>query len=165
MKIKKGDTVKILYGKYKGKRGNVIMTLPKSQMVLVEGVNIYKRHVKGDGKKVQSAIIDITKPMPVSKVQLICPDTNKPTRVKYEIEDGKKYRVSLASGKRIDEKVVSSSKKKELANKDEKGKEKSAAIDKKESEVKSKTKGSEKSKEVSKEKKTVKKSDSKKDKK
>lgn len=101
MRIKTGDTVKVLYGKDSGKTGKVVKVLPRSEEVVVEGMNQYKRHVKGDGRTKVSEIINITKPMPVAKVQLVDPDTGKPTRVGYKVDGGKKVRVSKKTGKEI----------------------------------------------------------------
>ncbi len=84
MKIKRNDTVKILYGKDAGKTGKVVKILPKEDKVVVEGMNIFKRHMKGDGRKRKSEIADIIKPINVAKVQLICPACNKATRIGME---------------------------------------------------------------------------------
>ncbi len=84
MKIKRNDKVKILYGKDAGKTGKVVKILPVEGKVVVEGLNIFKRHLKGDGRKRKSEIADIVKPMNVAKVQLICPSCNKPTRLKMQ---------------------------------------------------------------------------------
>lgn len=84
MKIKRNDTVKILYGKDAGKTGKVLKVLPAENKVVVEGMNIFKRHLKGDGRKRKSEIADIIKPMNVAKVQLICPACGKPTRIGME---------------------------------------------------------------------------------
>ena len=84
MKIRKNDTVKILYGKDAGKTGKVVKVLPKSNKVVVEGVNVFKKHLKGDGRKKESGIIDLVKPMDVAKVMLICNLCKKATRVSIE---------------------------------------------------------------------------------
>ena len=84
MKIKRNDTVKILYGKDAGKTGKVLKVLPAENKIVVEGMNVFKRHLKGDGRKRKSEIADIIKPMSVAKVQLICPACKKPTRVGME---------------------------------------------------------------------------------
>jgi len=97
MKIKKGDTVKILYGKDTGKQG--IVSAVKNGKVIVDGLNMYKKHVKGDGKEKKSAIIDIAKPMDVSKVMLVCPNCSKPTRVGIKRENGKVERICKKCGK------------------------------------------------------------------
>lgn len=102
MKILKGDTVKVLYGKYSGKTGVVSRVLPKKNMVVVEGVNKMKRHIKATQQSQASGIIEITKPVPVAKVQLVDPKSGKPTRVRFEVKDGKKVRVAVKGGKVID---------------------------------------------------------------
>ncbi|NLB12337.1 50S ribosomal protein L24 [Candidatus Dojkabacteria bacterium] len=101
MRIKKGDTVKILYGKDKGKRGPVVAVDVKKEKVIVEGLNLYKKHIKGDGQSKTSEIITIEKPFPVSKIMLICPSCDKPTRVSSKIEDDKKIRICIKCGKEI----------------------------------------------------------------
>jgi large subunit ribosomal protein L24 len=102
MKIKKGDTVKMLYGKDAGRQGPVVAVNTKKRQVVVEGLNIYKKHIKGDGRTRVSEIIEVTKPVPVSKVMLICPFCNKPTRVGYKIEGDKKVRICKKCGKTVD---------------------------------------------------------------
>lgn len=100
MRIKTGDTVKVLYGRDAGKTGKVLKIIPKSEQVVVEGMNLHKRHLKGDGRTKVSEIVTITKPMPVAKLQLV-DDSGKPTRVAYKIDGGKKIRVSKKTGKEI----------------------------------------------------------------
>ena len=100
MEIKKGDTVKILYGKDTGKQG--VVSAVKNGKVIIEGLNMYKKHVKGDGKEKKSAIIDIAKPMDVSKVMLVCPNCSKPTRVGIKRENGKVERICKKCGKVIE---------------------------------------------------------------
>lgn len=84
MNIKTGDTIKVLYGKDANKTGTVVSVLRKSDKVLVAGVNKVTKHIKGDGKNRKSEIVVIERPMPVAKVMLVCPNCNKPTRVKSE---------------------------------------------------------------------------------
>jgi large subunit ribosomal protein L24 len=92
MKILKGDNVTVLIGKDKGRRGEVVRALPKTQRVLVQGLNVFKKHQKGQ-KGQPGGIIEIEKPLYVSKVALICPNCQKPTRVGYQIDkSGEKYR-------------------------------------------------------------------------
>ena len=106
MKIKKGDTVKILYGKDSGKRGVVVAVDLKNDKVVVEGLNLYKRHLKGDGRQRTSEILIVEKPFPVSKVMLICPSCDKPTRIKKIIhENGKRDRICKKCDQIIDRKV------------------------------------------------------------
>jgi len=104
MKIKKGDTVKILYGKDSGKTGPVVAVDLKNNMVVVSGVNVSKRHLKGDGRTRTSEILTIEKPMAVSKVILVCPLCGKTTRVGLKREDGKVTRICKKCGKEIADK-------------------------------------------------------------
>lgn len=91
-KIKKGDKVKILLGKDRGKEGTVEYVTAKEKKVFVSGVNIYKRHVRkmGDTK---GGIIDIPKPLDISNVGLICPNCKKVTRVGFQVVDSSKVRI------------------------------------------------------------------------
>jgi len=97
MKIKREDTVQIMLGKDKGKTGKVLRVFPVKKMVLVEGLNQFKKHIKGQVQGQKSEIITISKPIHASKVSLIDPKKKKPTRVGFKIEKGKKIRVSKRS--------------------------------------------------------------------
>lgn len=101
MKLIKGDEVKIVAGKDKGKTGKVEKVFAKEDKVLVLGVNEYKRHQKGGYGNTKSEIITITKPLPVANVQLVCPKCKKLTRVGYKIEKGVKARICRKCGKEI----------------------------------------------------------------
>jgi len=102
IRLKKGDTVQVLAGKYKGKTGKVLTTHPAENKVTVEGINIVKKHVKPNQAYPQGGIIDITKPIWVSKVAVVDPTSKKPTRIGYKLDkDGAKTRVYKASGKEI----------------------------------------------------------------
>jgi len=102
IRLKKGDLVQVLAGKYKGKQGHVVATHPSENKVTVEGVNIVKKHQKPDRAHPQGGIVEITKPIWVSKVAVVDPSTKKPTRVGYKLDkDGGKTRVYKASGKEI----------------------------------------------------------------
>lgn len=102
IKLKKGDTVQVLSGKYKGKTGKILATHPTENKVTVEGINIVKKHVKPNQAHPQGGIIDITKPIWVSKVAVVDPESKKPTRVGYKLDDkGIKTRVYKKSGKEI----------------------------------------------------------------
>ena len=105
MKIRKGDTVKMLYGKDSGRQGSVVAVDSKNKKVVVEGLNMYKRSIKGDGRTKVSEIVNITKAVPCSKVMLICPSCNKATRVGYKIEEKSKVRICKKCGKTIEQKV------------------------------------------------------------
>lgn len=102
IRIKKGDTVMVRSGKYKGKTGKVLSVHPKENKVTVEGINIVKRHVKPTQTRPQGGIFEITKPLWVGKVGLLDSTAKKPSRVGYKVDDkGKKTRVLKTSGKDI----------------------------------------------------------------
>lgn len=101
MKLKKGDTVKVIGGKDAGKSGAIEKLLTKEQAVLINGMNQYKRHVKARIQGQKSEIITITKPLPVSKVALICPHCKKQSRVGFKVVKGNKVRVCRKCGKEI----------------------------------------------------------------
>lgn len=102
MKIKKGDLVKVLVGKDKGRTGIVQKVLMKKQMVVVDGVNIFKKHQKADAYGQKSGIVEIIKPIDISNVALVCPSCKKTTRVGFVVENGKKYRVCKKCGAKIE---------------------------------------------------------------
>lgn len=103
MHIKKNDKVQVIAGKDKkeNKQGIVLKVYPKTNKVLVEGVNLVSKHQKSNGEN-PGGIMEVEAPIHISNVQLVCPTTKKPTRVRYEIKDGKKIRISVRSGKQID---------------------------------------------------------------
>ena len=106
MKIKKGDHVVVTVGKDKGASGTVIAAYPKENRVLVQGVNMVKKNKKVTNQGVRGAkeggITTQEAPIHVSNVQLVDPDTKRPSRVGYRIdEDGKKVRILRPSGKEI----------------------------------------------------------------
>lgn len=103
MHIKKNDLVQVIAGKDKkeNKQGIVLKVYPKTNKVLVEGVNLVSKHQKSNGEN-PGGIMEVEAPIHISNVQLVCPTTKKPTRVRYEIKDGKKIRISVRSGKQID---------------------------------------------------------------
>src|SRR4051812_2138062 len=84
MNIKKGDTVLILAGKDKGKQGTVSRSLPQIEKVVVEGLNMVKKHVKPQGQTRQGGVIDKAIPIHVSNTMLICSECTKPTRIAHE---------------------------------------------------------------------------------
>ena len=92
MKFKKGDEVIVTIGKDRGKKGKIEKVFPEEEAVLVAGVNIYKKHLKPRGEGKPGGIIDITKPLSVAKIALICPHCGKPTRVGYQIQGDTKSR-------------------------------------------------------------------------
>jgi large subunit ribosomal protein L24 len=101
LKIKKGDSVVVLSGKDKGKTGEVTRALPRDGKVVVSGVNIITRHRKPSQANPQGGLDRVEAPMHVSKVAIADPKTGKPTRVRFEIKDGKKVRVAVKSGETI----------------------------------------------------------------
>ena len=100
MKIKKGDKVKIMLGKDRGKEGTVEYVKGKEGKVFVGGANIYKRHVR-KMNDVAGGIIDLPKPMDISNVSLICPNCKKVTRVGFKITGNIKMRICKKCGKEI----------------------------------------------------------------
>jgi len=102
IRLNKGDTVIVTAGKYKGKTGKIVATHPRENKVTVEGVNIVKKHQKPNKANPQGGILEITKPIWVSKVAIVDPSTKKASRIGYKIDDkGNKTRVFKSSGKEI----------------------------------------------------------------
>ncbi|GGA44338.1 MULTISPECIES: 50S ribosomal protein L24 [Psychrobacillus] len=101
MHVKKGDKVMVISGKDKGKTGVILAAFPKKDRVLVEGVNIIKKHMKPNQVNPQGGIVSQEAAIHVSNVMLIDPKTGEPTRVGYKVEDGKKVRVAKKSGEII----------------------------------------------------------------
>ena len=102
MNIRRDDTVVVLSGKDKGKQGKVLTAAPKAGKVIVEGVNMASCHVKPRREGEEGGIIKKATPMYVSKVMLVCPKCNKPTRVAHKLLDGgKKARVCKKCGAEI----------------------------------------------------------------
>lgn len=99
MKIKKGDTVLVISGKYRGKTGKVLKAFPKEEKILVEGINIVKKHQKPKRSGEKGEIIQMPSPIHVSNVKLICKNCKKATRVGYKIEQGQKIRICKKCGK------------------------------------------------------------------
>jgi large subunit ribosomal protein L24 len=105
MKVRKGDLVQVLSGKDRGKQGRVIEARPDERRVIVENLNIAKRHTKprpmrdanrmGGTQMLPGGVIDRPAPMAVSKVMVVCPSCNLPTRVGYEFKEVKGKRVKV----------------------------------------------------------------------
>lgn len=96
MKIRTGDTVVVIAGKDKGKQGTVVRALPKTEQVLIEGVNVATKHQKNRRTRSQGQIITIERPIHVSNVALVA--AGKPVRVGYRLQAGKKERVAKQTG-------------------------------------------------------------------
>lgn len=102
IRLKKGDNVIVRIGKYKGQTGTVLATHPRENKVTVEGINIVKKAVKPNKANPQGGIIEVTKPIDVSKVAIVDPSTKKASRIGYTFDkDGNKVRVFKSSGKEI----------------------------------------------------------------
>lgn len=102
IRIKKGDTVMVRSGKYKGKTGKVLQVHPTINKVTVEGINVVKRHRKPTQQQPQGGIIELTKPIWVSKVGLVDSSAKKPSRIGYKANaKGDKVRFLKSSGKEV----------------------------------------------------------------
>lgn len=101
MKIKKNDTVLIISGKYRGKKGKVLKAFPKKQRLLIEGVNLRKKHVRPKREGEKGQIVELPAPIHISNVKLICPKCKKATKLGFKIEGNKKYRICKKCGQKI----------------------------------------------------------------
>jgi len=102
MKIKKGDKVIVIAGADKGKSGTVQKVNIKTNRVVVEGINVHKKHRKPTQSNPEGSIVEIYAPLDASNVALVDPKTKKATRVGYEVIKGKKVRVTKASKSQLD---------------------------------------------------------------
>jgi large subunit ribosomal protein L24 len=99
LKIKKGDRVRVLTGKDRGKEGEVMRAIPERDKVIVDGVNVAKRHQRATRATTQGGIIDKDMPLPVANVAIVCGSCGKPTRIGYRFDDqGRKSRVCKKCG-------------------------------------------------------------------
>jgi large subunit ribosomal protein L24 len=101
MRIKKGDTVLVISGKDKNRKGKIIQALPKKGKVVVEGINLKKKHVKPKKNGEKGQMVQIAAPFDISNVQLICTKCSKATRVGYKMEGETKFRYCKKCGKEI----------------------------------------------------------------
>ncbi|GGA88212.1 50S ribosomal protein L24 [Ornithinibacillus halotolerans] len=102
MHVKKGDKVIVISGKDRGKTGTILEAYPKKDRVLVEGVNMIKKHAKPSQENPQGGILNQEAPIHVSNVMPVDPKSGQPTRVGYEVRDGKKVRIAKKSGEALD---------------------------------------------------------------
>ncbi len=103
MKIRKNDTVLVIAGKDRGKKGKVRLASPKDERLLVDGVNFIKRHARATGQVRQAGIIEREAPIHVSNLMLVCNKCNRPTRIGFRfLEDGKKVRFCKSCKEVID---------------------------------------------------------------
>ncbi|HYI61472.1 MAG TPA: 50S ribosomal protein L24 [Acidimicrobiales bacterium] len=102
IKLRKGDRVRVLTGKDRGKEGTIMKVIPKDNKVIVDGVNVAKKHQKAKSATSQGGIIDKDMPIPVPNVALISPSDGKPTKVGYKVlGDGSKIRICRRTGAEI----------------------------------------------------------------
>ena len=97
LKIKTGDTVKVIAGEEKGKEGKVLRVDREKNRAIVEGLNLVKKHTKPNAQNPQGGIVDKEASIHISNLSLIDPKTKKATRVGFEVKDGKKVRISKKS--------------------------------------------------------------------
>ncbi|MFC2018926.1 50S ribosomal protein L24 [Chloroflexota bacterium] len=103
MNIRKNDTVLVIAGKDKGKKGKVRFAYPKDNRIMVEGVNFIKKHLRAGGEVKQAGIIDREAPIQVSNVMLVCGQCNKPSRIGFKIlSDGRRTRVCRSCHEVVD---------------------------------------------------------------
>lgn len=101
--VKKGDIVLVLKGKDRGRRGKVLRVLPDEGRVVIEGINVVKKHQRATGKVMQGGIIDQEAPMPSANVMLVCNKCNEPSRVaRRELPDGRRVRTCKRCGEILD---------------------------------------------------------------
>ena len=98
MRIKKGDTVQVLSGNDKGKTGEVLEVIPKNDKVVVKGVNVRKKHIKPRRQGEEGGIIAVECAISSSKLNVVCPKCNKPTRIGYNVKDENKIRICKKCG-------------------------------------------------------------------
>ena len=101
LKIKTGDTVKVIAGEDKGKEGKVLRVDREKNRAIVEGLNLVKKHTKPNAQNPQGGIVEKEAAIHASNVMLQDPETGKATRVRFETKDGKKVRIAVKSGKEI----------------------------------------------------------------
>ena len=101
MKIKKGDKVVVITGKNKGHTGPVVRAFPDTNRVVIEDVNVVKKHTRASAQNRKGQIIDLAMPIHVSNVMLVDPKSGKGTRVRFERKDGVRRRIAVKSGEHI----------------------------------------------------------------
>lgn len=101
MKLKTGDKVRVIAGKDKGKEGEITKVLRDTNKVVVDGVNILKKHQKSRARGESGQILEIASPVDASNVSIIDPKSGEPTRIGYKVEKGKKVRIAKKSGSEL----------------------------------------------------------------
>lgn len=103
MRIKRGDTVRVITGKHKGSEGEVMVVLPEANRVIVKDVNVIRKAQRPTQENPRGGYQEREAPIHASNVQLVDPQSGEPSRIAYRFEDGNKYRVSVKSGTRLDD--------------------------------------------------------------
>lgn len=101
MKLKRGDEVLVSRGKDKGKKGKIEKVMTRENMVLIPGVNLYKRHYKSRMQNKPSEIIEITKPLHAENVTFLCPNCHKESRIGYKVDNKEKVRICKKCNKKV----------------------------------------------------------------
>lgn len=101
MKIKKGDTIQVIAGKDKGRQGKVERVYAKSEKILIENINMYKKHVQKSEQMPKGGVVDISRPLTVSNIMFLCPKCKKISRIGYTIIETKKMRICKKCNKVI----------------------------------------------------------------
>ena len=101
MKIKKNDNVLIIAGKDKGRKGKVLRAYPGEGKIMIEGINVRKKHVRPKRSGEKGQIVQVPLPINISNVKLLCPKCGKAARVGYNITEDKKYRICKKCGEKI----------------------------------------------------------------
>ncbi len=101
MKIKKGDTVLVISGKDKARKGKVIEVFPKQNRLIVEGINLRKKHMKPKKSGEKGQIVETSAPLNASDVKFICSKCGKAARTRYKLEGKKKYRICKKCGQEV----------------------------------------------------------------
>ena len=101
MKLRKGDTVKVLSGNDKGKTGEVLDVIPKTNKIVVKGINIRKKHIKPRKQGEEGGIIPVECAIHAAKVNVVCPKCGKAARIGYSVEKDEKVRVCKKCGAKI----------------------------------------------------------------
>jgi large subunit ribosomal protein L24 len=101
--VRRGDTVEVIHGRYRGKRGKVLRVLPKGGRIIVEGVMVAKRHTKPNEKMPSGGIVEKEMPFPAGKAMLVCPRCGRAVRVGHQVlDDGVRVRLCRHCGEMID---------------------------------------------------------------
>ena len=101
MKIKKGDTIIVISGKDKGKKGKILQVFPKDNRIVVEGINLRKKHVRPRRQGEKGQTVEMPSPFQVSNIKIICTKCKKPTRIGYSLTKDNKVRICKKCGDQI----------------------------------------------------------------